>query len=313
MNMISGQNKRILIRYAYDGTEFHGSALQGDKRTVEFVINSAIAKLTGEVTEVISASRTDAGVHAKDNIAVFDTYSSIPAERFSYALNSLLPEDVRVISSVEAALDFHPRKVPTIKTYSYNLYCGRAENPLKSRYSTYCSYELDIEAMNRACKHILGEHDFSSFCAAGSTAVTKVRTVYDCRVIEFLSKPLYEVDAEKMHIRTNYSEGSDSTGASKKSSLRSFVSGIPNDDSGSTIGSSPFLRDGETEIKIIVAGSGFLYNMVRIIAGTLINVGRGHTEPEFVKDMIESRDRSLAGPTAPAKGLILESYSFSNP
>ena len=239
--------KRVLIRVAYDGTDFHGWQFQPETRTVEGELNRAIGELTGETTAVIGASRTDAGVHALGNVAVFDTDSSVPPERFSYALNTHLPDDVKVVESKEVAPDFHPRKTEVVKTYTYRIDTSAIPNPLRRRDTWNCPYTLNIEKMQEAAGYLVGTHDFVSFCSVHTQAESTVRTVYS-------------ID----------------------------VSG--NDDG---------------EIKIVVKGNGFLYNMIRIIAGTLAEVGRGSIPPERVKEILEGRDRTLAGPTAPPQGLCL--------
>ena len=125
--------RRILLRVAYDGTDFHGWQIQPNERSVEGELNKAIKEATGEDIEVIGASRTDSGVHGMGNVAVFDTESTIPADRIMYAINSSLPEDVSVVESREVPADFHPRHCDSIKTYEYRIYVSRINNPLKRR------------------------------------------------------------------------------------------------------------------------------------------------------------------------------------
>lgn len=195
---------------------------------------------------MIGASRTDAGVHACGNVAVFDTESRIPGDKFSFALNQRLPEDIRIQESCEVDADFHPRYADTVKTYEYNILNRRFELPTKRLYAAFCYYPMDIERMNQAAAYLVGEHDFKSFCSAGAQVQTTVRTIYAVNVTKA---------DDMVHIR--------------------------------------------------ITGNGFLYNMVRIIAGTLMQVGTGLMEPEQVKEILEARDRSKAGPTAVAKGLTL--------
>ena len=195
---------------------------------------------------MIGASRTDAGVHACGNVAVFDTESRIPGDKFSFALNQRLPDDIRIQESCEVDADFHPRYADTVKTYEYNILNRRFELPSKRLYAAFCYYPMDIERMNQAAAYLVGEHDFKSFCSAGAQVQTTVRTIYAVNVTK---------EDDMVHIR--------------------------------------------------ITGNGFLYNMVRIIAGTLMQVGTGLMEPEQVKEILEARDRSKAGPTAVAKGLTL--------
>ncbi len=245
--------RRILIRAAYDGTDFHGWQFQPGVRTVEGELNRAIKELTGEETQVIGASRTDAGVHALGNVAVFDTESAIPADRFGIALNTKLPEDVKVVASEEVPEDFHPRRVSVKKTYEYRIYNSDIPNPLKRREFWAVPYKLDLDKMRAAASYLVGTHDFATFCSVHTQAESTVRTIFSIEII-----------------------------------------GSKEDD----------------EIKIVVTGNGFLYNMIRIIAGTLVEVGRGSHEPEWVDEILKGTDRTLGGPTAPPQGLILREIVF---
>lgn len=240
------EKKRVCLRVAYDGTAYCGWQVQNNGRTIEGELNRALQELTGETIQVTGASRTDAGVHGLCNVAVFDTLSRIPGEKFSYALNQRLPEDIRVRESKEVPPDFHPRHCESRKTYEYHIFNAAFPNPVKRLYSHFTYVPLNVERMRRAAGYLVGEHDFASFCSAGSQAETTVRTIY-------------ALDVEK---------------------------------------------EGE-EIVIRVTGSGFLYNMVRIIAGTLMEVGCGRMEPEEMEEILAAKDRAAAGPTAPACGLIL--------
>lgn len=241
--------KRVMLVVAYDGTDYHGWQLQPEVPTIEGELNKALKELLGEEIQVIGASRTDSGVHALCNVAVFDTDTKIPAEKLSYALNQRLPEDIRIQRSAEAAPDFHPRHCASRKTYEYRILNREFPLPTKRRYAHFTYVHLDEEKMQRGAKYLVGEHDFKSFCATASVAETTVRTLYDLTV----------------------------------------------------------RREGE-EIMIRVCGSGFLYNMVRIIAGTLMEIGRGNMEPERMQKILEAKDRTAAGPTAPACGLTLVKY-----
>lgn len=245
------QMKRVMLTVAYDGTNYRGWQLQPKGETIERVLNRCLSELTGEEIMVIGASRTDAGVHAKGNIAVFDTESRIPGDKFSYALNQRLPEDIRICGSREVSLDFHPRHCKSRKTYEYRIYCAPFPMPVKRLYSYFTYVPLNVDLMSQAAAYLVGEHDFKSFCSVQTQALTTVR----------------QVDAVQV-----YTEGE--------------------------------------EIVIRVSGRGFLYNMVRIMAGTLMEVGRGRMKPEKVKEILADRDRQTAGPTAPACGLTLIGYEF---
>ena len=243
--------KRVRLVVAYDGTNYCGWQLQPGVVTIESELNRCLTDLLGESIQVIGASRTDSGVHAMGNVAVFDTVARMPAEKISYALNQRLPEDIRIQKSEEVAIDWHPRHVESRKTYEYRIYRSEFAMPTKRYYSLFTYHKLDVTAMQQAAEYLIGEHDFKSFCAVNAQVETTVRRILDLKVIE---------------------EGDD--------------------------------------LVIRVTGNGFLYNMVRIIAGTLMEVGQGKRTPESMTDVLEALDRQAAGPTAPAHGLMLVKYEF---
>ena len=282
--------KRILLTVAYDGTGFSGfQAQKSAVPTIERELNRAITELTGAETEVSGASRTDAGVHALCNLAVFDTQSRIPPEKFANALNVRLPEQICVQRSVEVPPDFHPRFCDTVKTYDYVIYNARFPSPRRMRFS-FCSYTpFDVELMREAAQYLAGEHDFKSFCSVHTQALTTTRTITQ---IEVLERPCEEEriaeDAAAGAPRAAGNESEEKQG--RAGSARRGVA--------------------PREIVIRVSGTGFLYNMVRIIAGTLMEVGRGAIAPAQVRTILEARDRSKAGPTAPPEGLTLVRYQI---
>ena len=239
--------RRIRLTVAYDGTDYCGWQVQPNGITVEEVLNKAVSKLTGEDIHVIGASRTDSGVHALGNVAVFDTRSSIPPERMAYALNQRLPEDIVIVKSEEVPAEWHPRYRDDItKTYEYHIYNARVPDPLKRRTCAFVSFPMDIEKMRAGAAYLVGEHDFVSFC----------------------------------NVRTNV------------------------EDTVRTVNRIAIWQDG-AEIVMEIEGNGFLYNMVRIIAGTLLQAGMGMIEPEEIKTILAAKERSAAGPTAPAQGLTM--------
>ena len=231
--------RRIRIVVAYDGTNYCGWQIQPNGITIEEILNRQISKLTGEDIRIIGASRTDSGVHALGNVAVFDTESRIPGDRFAYALNQKMPEDIVIVRSDEVQIDWHPRYQNKIsKTYEYHIYNG--------------------------------EHDFASFCNVRTNAKDTVRTVHEITITEI---PMDKFQA------SNWGQ--------ENSNL-----------------------ENEKEIVIRVTGNGFLYNMVRIIAGTLIRVGRGFYEPEKIRDILEAKEHTSEGITAPPNGLVLVSIDY---
>ena len=244
--------KRVKIIVAYDGTNYCGWQVQPNGITIESVLNHHLSELLGEEIHVIGASRTDSGVHADGNVAVFDTSARMPAERISYALNTRLPQDIRIQDSCEVPSDFHPRFQRTVKTYEYRILNRRFAMPTR-RLDTYFYHRpLDVERMQQAARYLKGTHDFKSFCSVNTVVEDTVRTIYTLQVI----------------------------------------------------------KDADDIITIRVQGSGFLYNMVRILAGTLIQVGIGAMEPEQMTEILEAKDRSASGPTAPAQGLTMMGIEF---
>lgn len=245
------EKKRVRLTVAYDGTNYHGWQIQNNGITIESELNRALSDLLHEEIQVIGASRTDSGVHALGNIAVFDTTSRMPAEKVSYALNQRLPEDIRIQCSEEVAADWHPRYCESRKTYEYRIYRGQFPLPTKRLYSLFSYHNYDVAKMQEAAAYLVGEHDFKSFCQVGAQVQSTVRTLYQAEV---------EEQGEDLVIR--------------------------------------------------VCGNGFLYNMVRIIAGTLMEVGQGKRSPNDMLKILEAKDRAAAGPTAPAHGLMLMKYEF---
>lgn len=280
--------RRILLRVAYDGTNYHGWQVQPNAKTIEGELNRVLTQLTGEEIQVTGASRTDAGVHALGNVAVFDTVSKIPAEKFSYALNQRLPEDIVIQASLQVADDFHPRHCDCRKTYEYDILNRTFPLPAYRNTAYFLYGDLDLDAMRKACQAFLGEHDFASFCAAGAQVQTTVRTIYSLEVLE---QPLAV------------------TGRGSKPA--SEVTGAdPICQPTETAAVEQSQRSPERLMTIRVRGNGFLYNMVRIIAGTLVEVGRGHIRPEEIEGIIAACDRAKAGPTAPARGLRLVEIKY---
>jgi tRNA pseudouridine38-40 synthase len=156
--------KRLKLTVAYDGTNYCGWQIQPNGITVEEVLNRALRKLTGEEITVIGASRTDSGVHALGNVAVFDSETSIPPERISYALNQRLPDDIVVIRSEEVPADWHPRYCNSKKTYEYHILNAKIPDPTRRLTRHFVSFDLDIEKMKKAAQYLVGTHDFVSFC-----------------------------------------------------------------------------------------------------------------------------------------------------
>ncbi|MDO4344520.1 MAG: tRNA pseudouridine(38-40) synthase TruA [Eubacteriales bacterium] len=238
--------KRVKMIVAYDGTNYSGWQIQPNGVTIEGMLNQHLSELLKEPIKVIGASRTDAGVHALGNVAVFDTSARMPAEKISYAMNTRLPADIRIQDSCEVPADFHPRFCSTVKTYEYSILNRRFPDPTRRLYSLFYYYPLDEQKMQEAAGYLVGEHDFKSFCTHKEDERSTVRRIYSLEVL-------------------------------RKADM----------------------------ITVRIRGNGFLYNMVRIIVGTLLRVGSGYYEPEYMKEMLEARDRQVSGETAPPQGLTL--------
>ncbi len=241
--------KRIRMTVAYDGTNYCGWQVQPNGITIEQVLNEKLSILLGEEIVVSGASRTDSGVHSLGNICVFDTNTRMPGDKICYAINQSLPDDIVVVDSAEVPDDWHPRYVNSTKTYEYRILNRKFPDPTRRLDTYFFHYNLDVYKMQRAADILVGEHDFKSFCSAGSQVKTTVRTIYSCDV-------------------------------NKKDDV----------------------------ITIRIKGNGFLYNMVRIIAGTLIKVGDGTISVDNMRSILEACDRNAAGPTAPAHGLTMISW-----
>lgn len=176
--------RRIRLIVSYDGTNYCGWQKQPNGITVEEVLNRAISKLTGEEIEVIGASRTDSGVHAYGNVAVFDTNVRMAADKFAFAINQRLPDDIRIQYSDEVESDWHPRKNDCIKTYTYRILNRKIDIPTERLYAHFCYFNLDVEKMREASGYFIGTHDFTSFCSQKSQASSPIRTVFSLEVLQ---------------------------------------------------------------------------------------------------------------------------------
>ena len=244
-------SKRVLLTIEYDGSAYCGWQRQLNGPSVQQKVEEALFKVTDERVGITGASRTDAGVHALGQRAHFDMESAIPADKLPFALNTKLPRDIRVTAGREVDERFHARFDAAGKEYSYLIYNRRHPSALLRDLSAHVSVRLDESAMERACRHLPGTHDFAAFQAAGGTAKTTIRRI-------------------------------DSV----------------------SVG-----RQGD-EIRLVIYGTAFLYNMVRIIAGTLIYVGQGRLPEDVFARAIETGDRLQLGPTAPPQGLCLNRVDY---
>jgi len=238
--------RKIKITVQYDGSRYSGWQTQPGKRTIQGALVEAVSNLTGVRTFVHGASRTDAGVSALGQVALFEIDSPIPTENFSEAITDRLPPEIVVIAAEVAPPKFDLLGDVKSKLYRYTIYTGRHRPVLKLNQCWHIPKKLDIEMMNNAAQMLVGTKDFKSFATAKDRREHTVRTIFSCNV----------------------------TGEDKW-------------------------------IYVDVEGDGFLYNMVRNIVGTLVEVGVGRWKPEKIIEILQTKDRQAAGPLAPAAGLCL--------
>jgi len=261
-----GPVPRYKLLAAYDGTAYHGFQLQRPGLdTVAGRLEAALGRISPEGQEgrrviVMGASRTDAGVHARGQVAAFSSRLTVPVERIPSALNSLLPPDIVVLDAERVTAGFDPRREACCKLYRYHIWRSPLPSPFWRNWALHVPEELDVEACRRALTPLVGTHDFAAFRDTGSSARTTRRTVYRA---DLEVKPLGEEHPP-----------------------------------------------GGQFVTLSIAGNGFLYHMVRIIVGTLLEVGRGRLAPEVTARALERGDRGELGPTAQAHGLWLERVSF---
>ena len=238
--------RNIKLTIEYDGKDFNGWQKQPNKLNIQGTIEQAIKNMTGEDVELNASGRTDAGVHALNQVANFKTNSQIPIEKFAIAINSNLKKSIIIKKAEEVDEMFHSRLSCKKKTYRYIINNSEEGSAIYRNLETHIPQKLDVEKMKQAVKYFEGEHDFKAFKASGTSGKSSVRTIYKAEV---------------------YKEGE--------------------------------------KIFIELTGNGFLYNMVRIIAGTLVEVGMGKMEPSRVEEIIKGGKREDAGKTLPPNGLYL--------
>jgi tRNA pseudouridine38-40 synthase len=264
--------RNLRLTLSYDGADLAGWQVQPARTTVQGALASAIGRLTGENVLPQGSGRTDAGVHALAQVASFATASTIPVENWMKALNDILPPSIRVLEVTEAAPEFHARKSARAKTYRYRIYRGAICPPFLARYVWHYPYPLEESAMVAAARVVVGEHDFTSFAAVDAERV------------------------ERMAAGENVQTTTDRTSNVSLTNVR-------------TIFASSWTREGE-ELIYTVRGSGFLHHMVRNLVGTFLLVGKGTVRLEDLRRILEARERTAAGATAPASGLYLVEVEY---
>jgi tRNA pseudouridine38-40 synthase len=263
------------ITLAYDGTDYVGWQRQANGVSVQGLIEDALRELEGRAVAVAGAGRTDSGVHALGQVAAFTIERAMPPDALLRALNAHLPDAIRVMAADEVPASFHPRFVASTKTYRYRIWNGDVVSPFECRYVWPVGGALDVEAMSAAARLVEGQHDFAAFQATGSDVASTVRDVVESRIADCGSRIDYGFAESPQSIRNS---------AIRNSALRNPQSAL---------------------LVYEITGSGFLRHMVRTIVGTLVEIGRGKRPVDWMADVLASRDRTAAGPTAPAAGLFL--------
>lgn len=245
--------RNIKIIVEYEGTNYSGWQIQKNASSIQEEIQKAILKITKENVNLIGAGRTDAGVHARGQVANFNTLSNISGDRFAWALNSVLKDDIVIKSTMEVPMEFHSRYDAKSKIYSYTIHRGIFPPAIMRKYAYHinCGRILDLEKVKKASDYFVGTHDFKGFMATGSSITDTVRTIYSIEIIE----------------------------------------------------------EGDF-FKILYHGNGFLYNMVRIITGTILFAGIGKINLDCIPSIIIEGERKVAGVTVPAHGLCLEKVYY---
>ncbi len=277
------------ITLAYDGTDFVGWQRQATGVSVQGLLEEALRELDQRDVTVTGAGRTDAGVHALGQVAAFSIERPLTAQVVIRALNARLPDAVRVLSAEEMPATFHARFGARAKTYRYRILNGDIASPFERRYAWHVPGALDLDAMRTAARLVEGVHDFAAFQSAGSDVRTTEREISCSRI----STTEDTLDTEE-----------------KSLSWTGFDLRGPRVLRGGEVGNGGEIGNGGALVCYEITGNGFLRHMVRAMAGSLVEVGRGRRPASWMADVLASRDRGRAGPTAPAKGLFLVSVTY---
>lgn len=268
--------RNIKLTLAYDGSDFHGWQVQPGLPTIQGHLNAVLSRVTQENIFVHGAGRTDAGVHALGQVAHFRTVASLTPAQFLHALNALLPPAIRALSVEEVAPDFHARHSARGKTYRYRIFRGPVLPPFLHHYTLHVPSLLDEEAMMNAARLFEGEHDFTYFSASA------------------------EMDSE---------EGPPAAGPHPVRTVWESQILRMSSSAGSPAQIPAACADGELVYRI--RGRSFLRYMVRKIAATLLDIGRGHLHASQIPALLSVHDRAKTAPTLPPRGLFLESVSYT--
>ena len=289
--------RTLRMTLAYDGTNYCGWQVQPNGVAVQAVVEQALLEFTGEPIKVVASGRTDAGVHAVGQVISFSTRSTAPCRGFLHGLPIHLPGDVVVRAVDEAHAGFNARYDARRKWYRYVIHNNPIRLPFLTSYALWQRTRLDEQAMHAAVQHLVGTHDFRCFESQWPNRSTSIRTVFHASVTRTAGWDVWGADG----LRTEMTD----------------VRGATNPDSGAPAISSLATRHSSLSppadfLCFDIEADGFLYNMVRAIAGTLIHVGRGRWSPKDMRRILETGDRTHAGETAPPQGLYLMQVAYDD-
>ena len=265
--------RTLKLTISYDGSAYAGWQRQANAISIQQVLEDEIAAIVGAHNPLNAAGRTDAGVHAAAQVASITIDHDIPVDELMRALNARLKAgDIR-IRNIEDTFDrFDARIYAKTKTYRYAIWNGAVASPFFRHVVWHVPARLDLDRMAAATQSLIGEHDFAAFQGRGSDVLTTVRTILSAEIVET------NIDSDQ------------------PIALSPPEPGAPS-------------RDGRL-LRFEITGTGFLRHMVRIIVGTLIDIGRGQLDVEEMAVIIASRDRRQAGHTAPPHGLMLWKVTY---
>jgi len=271
--------RNVKLTIAYDGTEYHGWQIQPGFGTIQGVLTEALKGLLGRKVRICGASRTDAGVSALGQVGLIQIDSPIPTENLAKAITDRLPPDMAIVKAEEVPMGFDVIGAVKSKWYRYTIYNGPVRPVLHIRRCWHISAKLDIAAMDSAAKFLVGTKDFKSFAAGDEKREDTVRTIFRCEA--YLSCGVSRASCEKKEMGSCLRRNDDTQYAQRNT------------------------QNKDDWVYVDVEGDSFLYNMVRNIVGTLVEVGVSRWKPEKINEILEAKDRTAAGPMAPAAGLCL--------
>ncbi|MCC6125522.1 MAG: tRNA pseudouridine(38-40) synthase TruA [Pirellulales bacterium] len=304
--------RNFKLTLAYDGTDYFGWQAQADKVTVQQALEAAVTRITGEEIRLHASGRTDTGVHALGQVVSFRSNTNLKPEVLQKALNAVLPHDIAVRDVCEVPPDFHPRYCAKRKHYRYLIFNGPVRDVFLRHYAWhYKKGRLDADAMHRAARPLAGTHDFASFESSGAKRKTSVRTVFSLEVRRHDGfargdEGRREGKGERGENCSSFSrEPTASASPLSRDPEWSAFAGMP------VVDRWPLVANPGDWIIFDIVADGFLYNMVRSILGTLVEVGRGAQSEGWPFEVLQAHDRRRAGPTAPPQGLFLMKVSYA--